>query len=178
MRLQVTKVLNTKKPYHPSGKEYTVYSWTVSGLIDNDQDEGLFELKAFKEYTVEVGSTLEVEKQNYMGKVSYKILKQVTKQQAPLKNSPTPPDYTQNSKQRYTLEEYNNLFRYAWLLFEPRLLKIVDPSQRYECLQKLVSTFIISAVQIGIKAPPTFEEAQSYKPVDERRNLLHGGIAI
>ncbi|HOV13216.1 MAG TPA: hypothetical protein PK771_02940 [Spirochaetota bacterium] len=157
MNIKIKKIITTKEPYQPSGKNYKIYSWIVNGEIDGDKTLNNLELKAFKSIQIEENVIAEVEKQDYMGRISYRIkgikISEVTQDSPAILNN----SRQSAIKHNYSLEEYNNLFYYAWNLFEPRLAKISDPYQRYECLQKLISTFVISAVQHSIKAPPVDE---------------------
>ncbi|HBD94632.1 MAG: hypothetical protein A2355_02585 [Spirochaetes bacterium RIFOXYB1_FULL_32_8] len=169
MIIKITKIISTSQPFQPVNKNYKVFSWVVSGLIDNALEETVTEIKSFKQCAIEPGIILDVEKQEYMGKISFKIMG-IKKPQSETKS------YTTTSRGHYTLEEYNNLFLFAWNMFEPRLVKISEPAQRIECLQKLISTYIISAVQNGIKIPQNLEYNAVHS--SNRQNLLYNqGVA-
>ncbi|HBI39060.1 MAG: hypothetical protein A2015_03685 [Spirochaetes bacterium GWF1_31_7] len=170
MLIKITRIIETKKPFQPVGKSYQMFSWIITGEIDGNKSDKFIELKAFKAFPVVEGETAEVEAQNYQGTITYKILSikhnQVNKEKTPVSTA----SYI-GRNEKYSLEEYNDLFCYAWDMFEPKLMKIGDPYHRYECLQKLISTFIISAVQNGIKAPRTAEN--SVGQYEQRQQLLN-----
>ena len=178
MYIKITKIISVKEPFQPVGKSYKMYSWIVAGEIDGRTETKNMELKAFKPEAVYEGSECEVEMQDYLGNISYKIIR--VKKTQPALQSTTSGVATNNQKsynqkfQNYTLEEYDDLFAYAWNLFEPRLVKITDHYQRYECLQKLISTFIISAVQIGIKAPVINDPYSNNQQYHNKQKLLVG----
>ncbi|HBD95377.1 MAG TPA: hypothetical protein DC057_14510 [Spirochaetia bacterium] len=176
MNIKIKKIISTKEPYQPTGKTYKVYSWIVIGEIDGDKTENSVELKAFKNIQIEEEATAEVEKQDYMGRISYRI-KGIKKPEVKQDTSPIVYNSRQSViKHNYSLEEYNDLFCYAWNLFEPRLIKISDPYQRYECLQKLVSTFVISAVQNSIKVPPSEEYNRGQYTKQQRLLVSRKGV--
>lgn len=174
MTIKITKVMSAKEPFQPIGKTYTVFSWIVHGQINGIIDPRNLELKAFKHQIIEEGAECEVEMQDYQGTITYKILK-VKKPQTTTAQAATPQVAKNHySKGQYSLSEYDDLFTYAWNIFEPKLSKISDPYQKYECLQKLVSTFIIGAVQIGIKAPVGSEAFTNQHQYSQRQKLLVG----
>lgn len=168
MTIAISKIITTKDPYQPAGKNYKVFSWIVSGKLDFNKEETVLEVKSFKQITLDPGVTLDVEKQEYMGKVTYKI---TGLKRSQVQSSDNLPVKQSSQKVNYTLDEYNDLFLYAWGMFEHRVTKIPDPAQRIECLQKLISTYIISAVQNGVKIPQNIDFTQTQ--ASNRQNLLN-----
>ncbi|OHD19679.1 MAG: hypothetical protein A2086_01715 [Spirochaetes bacterium GWD1_27_9] len=156
MKLKVLSVLTTKPIYQPANKNYKIYSWAVSGELDGKQ-ENYIELKSFKDIKVEAGIELSVEKEDFNGKVSYKILQTKASQTS----NPTPKYAT--VKTSYTEDEYDALFRKAWNIFKPKVASIGNEYQKLDILNRMISTYIISAVAIGIKVSHSenYNESQS-----------------
>lgn len=143
MKLKVLSVLNVKLPYQPVNKNYKIYGWIVTGELDG-KHENYLELKAFKEIRIESGIELSVEKQEFNGKISFKILSEKI-------NTTNITQRNNCIKQNYTELEYDALFKKAWRFFRPKVSNIVNEYQRMDILNRMISTYIISAVSIGIK---------------------------
>lgn len=168
-QIQIDRVTDSDE-YQPEGKKYKVCTFTCDGYIDGESATG-FLVKAIGKEKIDVvqpGFACEMEIDVYKGKTKYVIPKDY-KRNAP-RQSPPPPAAGQGAARPraqasdLTVEEFDELFTHAIATVRAATgeTAITDP------ISKLVSTYIIAAMDNGIRMKKKEPEHQAPEeaPVD------------
>lgn len=155
MKLKITKILEVKDPWKPEGKNYTLYQWVVSGMLDGQLATPIL-LKSFKQIPVNVDQEMEVEKQVYQDKTSYMIKDQKTGGKK------------WNSKPSYTKTEYNELFKYSLMKCGVDINSLNEDNR---C--KIFATYFIGAKDSGVKieSQPKQENKSNIEPFNPNESI-------
>lgn len=149
MKLKVLKVL-TKNPEFSgvskkTGNPYTIHSWAVQGELDGHPEDYL-EVKSLKSIELEIGKEYEVKEETFSGKVSYTIQSEGLKK--PVSGG------SGYSRPSYNMAEYDAVFDHAIEFITAKF-----PDNGIETLSPLISTYIISAINSGVR----IEKKSDYK---------------
>jgi len=146
--LKILEIKQTNNPFHgtnkSTGKPYDIYSWLANFSIDGQNIQGV--VKSFQNIDFNQQKEFEFTKNEYHNPntgnidISYTLKPIQQKKQW-------------NSKPSYTLQEYDLLFQHAMKKFEIKFkdIPITDIYQKWEIIQKLVSTYCIGATNAGVK---------------------------
>lgn len=163
MKIKVTKIEqqlpDVQGNNRQTGRSYTMKHW-VCGVEINGMMKGNYEIKTFDtSQIIEAGQEYEVEEKTYNNIISYQIVKEKSG------NS------WGKQKTSYSLREYSLLFSHALLKIQgiEGLNQIQDPFQKWDIITRLTSTYIISAVNTGVKVPDNKqgENESPYPPISE-----------
>jgi len=165
MTIKVTGILAVNPVFNgtskKTGKPYSIYSWLISGNVDGVPETNL-SVKSMKQFEMKPGIDITVKEQPpYNGIVSYMI-------------EPENKPFQRGGYQRptYTLEEYDNIWKHGIKMMlnnsKDSALKDIIP---IECRRELISTYVISAVNSGVKvnnAPVTPSNKPDSKKIPEK----------
>lgn len=179
-KIQIDRITN-KRDFQPEGKKYKIHEFICDGFIDGEPATG-FKVKAIgkeKGEAIRAGVEIELEKDTYGGETKYVVPKDFRPSDVRSSAPPTAPaaGRTQSGRPQPTAgamprDEFDALFMHAMDIVGKKLKELNcmvgqgdERSVESEALAKLTSTYIIAAMDNGIreaKAEP--EKAHEEQP--------------
>lgn len=142
---QILKAFEVKRGTNKQGKPYEIHTWTANAEVDGQNLQNII-VKSFKAIDFDAEKEFKYKKDEFhdmnTGNIIVSYMLMPAQQKKPWGSKPT-----------YTLVEYDMLFAHALKKFETKFqsIPISDPYQKWEIIQKLVSTYCIGATGAGVK---------------------------
>jgi hypothetical protein len=110
MKLKITEILETKKPWSAQGKNYTVYQWTINGQLKEEngnvteiQNETIKTLSPWVKEQVKINSVWNVRVETYKGYTSFKITDMKPKEE-------------KSYQKKVSIDKFDMLVNHCWEL--------------------------------------------------------------